>query len=290
MQEQTASIKNAKRDVHQEVTDKIISLLEAGTVPWQQLFHNHLLGFAQNFCTGHQYQGINWFLLNFMTNYEAPYFLTWKQIQKIGGRVKKGSKATRIYYADCFYKDEQGKKVATKVVNEALANGKKVEKQYFLRGYSVFNITCVENINWEMPVLETERLNPIERCEAILEQLEDQPQVKFLDNTKAYYRVLFHELVHWTGHSSRLDRLQLGNTPDQTMDRAAHYAEEELVAELGACILAAHLDINSNALLDNSAAYIQHWLNQLKADKHFIFRVASQAQKAVDYILEGKAL
>lgn len=311
MQQQTESKKQSKRDVHQEVTDKIINLLETGTVPWHQLFHNPQLGFAQNFCTGHQYQGINWLLLNFMVDYEAPYYLTWKQIQKLGGRVQKGSKAIRIYYADFFYKNAQGKRISVKAAKQAETNGQEVQKHAFLKGYSVFNITCVDNINWEMPVLEPLEMSPIERCEALLEKLAPSPSIRFVDQTsafydavrdwinmprlkqfsehgpKAYYRVLFHELVHWTGHETRLNRF----TPLEDQSEASRrYAVEELIAELGACILSAHLEINTDALYDNSAAYIQFWLEQLKADKHFIFRAASQAQKAVDYLLGGKTL
>ena len=99
---------------------------------------------------------------------------------------------------------------------------------------------------------------------------------------EAYYRVLYHELIHWTGHASRLSRKSIN---DMQTESKMLYAEEELVAELGACMLASMTDIQEDNLLQNSAAYLQSWLDCMKEDKRFIFRVAPQAESAVQYIL-----
>ncbi|BDS15659.1 ArdC family protein [Aureispira anguillae] len=293
-------------DVYQEVTNKLIQLLEKGTVPWKQLFKASEYGFAQNYYTKHQYSGINWFLLNFVTNYEVPYYLTWKQVQKLGGKVIKGSQAERIYYVNFYCTDDEGKTLSAAEVRTAEENGTPLKKHPYLRRYTVFNISCTEGIEWKKPPLETQEIRPIGRCEALLDSMEDLPKIKFIDKetayyaplkdvinmpklqqfaehgAEAYYRVLFHELIHWTGHSTRLARkgIMLVQNKDKMI-----YSEEELTAELGACMLASLAGIQKENLLQNSAAYLQSWLDCMKEDKRFIFRVAPQAENAVKYIL-----
>lgn len=293
-------------DVYQEVTNKLIQLLEKGPVPWKQLFSTSEYDFAQNFFTKHQYTGINWFLLNFVADYEVPYYLTWKQVQKLGGKVIKGSQAERIYYVNFYCTDEEGKKLSAVEVRTAEENGTSLKKHPYLRRYTVFNISCIEGIEWEKPPLKKQEVWPNQRCEDLLDSMNDVPKIHFIDEEKAYYapqldiinmpklqqfaehgaeayyRVLFHELIHWTGHRSRLARK--GITFIQNKDKMI-YSEEELVAELGACMLASFTGIQEENLLQNSAAYLQSWLDCMKEDKRFIFRVAPQAESAVKYIL-----
>lgn len=306
----TKKTSTSKEDIYQEVTNKLIKILENGTIPWKQLFKTSEHGFAQNYCTKHQYSGINWFLLNFVAEYEVPYYLTWKQIQTLGGKVIKGSQAEQIYYLNFYYTDDEGKKLTSAEVQKAQEYEIPIEKRPYLRRYNVFNISCVEGIEWEheqeklaRPIKE---LTTIDRCEILLDSMEEVPKIQFTDETKAYYspildsinmpklqqfseqgaeayyRVLYHELIHWTGHASRLSRKSIN---DMQTERKMLYAEEELVAELGACMLASMTDIQEDNLLQNSAAYLQSWLDCMKEDKRFIFRVAPQAENAVKYIL-----
>ena len=117
------------------------------------------------------------------------------------------------------------------------------------------------------------------------------PKTLFFDNsdkegqsaTENYYAVLLHELTHWTGGKSRLDREQVGHSTNERK-----YAFEELIAELGSAFLCSHFMIKQQGR-DNHACYIKSWLRALKNDKKFIFKAASQAQKAVDYLhgMEG---
>ncbi len=293
-------------DVYQEVTDKLIQLLENGTIPWKQLFKTSEYGFAQNFFTKHQYTGINWFLLNFIAEYEVPYYLTWKQIQKLGGKIIKGSKAEYIYYVNFYCTNEDGKKLSATEIRTAEENETPIQKRPYLKRYTVFNISCTEGIEWEKPTLEKQEIWPIGHCESLLDAMEEAPKIQFSDENRAYYaplldyinmpklqqfeehgaeayyRVLFHELIHWTGHRSRLARK--GILQMKQKDKMI-YAEEELIAELGACVLAALTGIQKENLLHNSAAYLQSWLACMKEDKRFIFRVAPQAESAVKYIL-----
>lgn len=302
----TQNTSTSKEDIYQEVTNKLIKLLENGTVPWKQLFKTSEHGFAQNYCTKHQYSGINWFLLNFVAEYEVPYYLTWKQVQTLGGKVIKGSQAEQIYYLNFYYTDEEGKKLTSAQVQKAQENEISIEKRPYLRRYNVFNISCIEGIEWEKPDISVQEIEPITRCETLLDAIEDIPKIQFIDQqsayysplldtinmpklqqfalhgAEAYYRVLFHELIHWTGHNSRLSRKGIN---DMQTESKMLYAEEELIAELGACMLASFTGIQEENLLHNSAAYLQSWLNCMKEDKRFIFRVAPQAKNAVKYIL-----
>lgn len=102
------------------------------------------------------------------------------------------------------------------------------------------------------------------------------PAIATFFSAARFYGVLSHEQIHWSGAAKRLDRLKKFN------DRSA-YAFEELVAEIGACILAVKLGVEPE--FDQSAAYIEGWLKALKNDKGLIFKAASEAQKAVDFVM-----
>jgi antirestriction protein ArdC len=107
------------------------------------------------------------------------------------------------------------------------------------------------------------------------------PMRERFDSQESYYATLYHELTHATGHESRLNRATLtakagfGSNP---------YCKEELIAEMGAAFLCGHAEI-AERTVDNSAAYLQNWLEQLRNDKTLIVQAAAQAQKAADFIL-----
>jgi antirestriction protein ArdC len=102
------------------------------------------------------------------------------------------------------------------------------------------------------------------------------PPITDFESSEAYYQVYFHELIHWTGHSSRLNRVF-------DVKGSENYSKEELIGEIGASFLCAKLGIEAD--YDNSASYIQSWLRNLQGDKKYIIDAASKAQKAVDFIL-----
>jgi antirestriction protein ArdC len=110
----------------------------------------------------------------------------------------------------------------------------------------------------------------------------NMPGLNRFENSKAYYRVLFHELVHSTGHQNRIGRKEVYDDPDFGTEE---YSLEELVAEMGACYLQSYAGVPL-AQLDNSAAYIQNWLQVFEGDSQFVIKAASYAQRAVDYILK----
>ena len=162
-----------------------------------------------------------------------------------------------------------------------------------LRTYTVFNIDQCEGI-------EVDTIPVVASAEAIIRDYESPPRLEYggsrasyvpsqdtirmphrgsFDSSAGYYSTLYHELVHSTGHSSRLGRVL------DTQYASDAYSNEELIAEMGAAYLSAASDTELVAKsLDNTSAYIQHWLSKLHADRRLIIHVSSRAQKAVDWI------
>ena len=108
------------------------------------------------------------------------------------------------------------------------------------------------------------------------------PPLVFFKTSELYYSVLFHEILHYTGHPKRLNRF---NNNEISSYNSSSFSKEELIAEIGASFLNGHTGILNDVTLTDSTAYIQSWLNKLRNDKKFIIEAAAKAQKAVDYIL-----
>lgn len=188
---------------------------------------------------------------------------------------------------------------------EPPAEEAKPAKKRFLRFYTVFNVAQCENIPDGYVPVTIKIIGSIESCETIVANMPQRPEIghkeqsayynPLLDfinipkkNTfgtaEAYYVTLFHELVHSTGHHCRLKRKGLIEMAEFDSDP---YSQEELVAEIGASYLQSHAGVVSE--FEQSAAYIDRWLAKLKGDKTFIYSAATQAQAAVDFILDIKS-
>lgn len=279
----------ATQDVYALVTDRIITLLEQGTAPWQKPWTGS--GTPMNLLTRNQYRGINIWLLASL-GYDQNLFLTWKQIKELSASVNKGEKSHIVI----FWK---------RIPKEPKPGDESKEQQYksLLRYYLVFNVSqCTGIPEHLLPVAQTNILSPLRQCELILEDMPMRPLIQhkekdaFYDpdkdvvnmpklnkfkNSESYYCTLFHELVHSTGHESRLHRKEL---VARTGFGAELYSIEELTAEIGACFLNSISGIGVQQI-NNSAAYLNGWLEVLKKDKRFIFYASNRAQKAVDFIL-----
>jgi antirestriction protein ArdC len=272
--------------IYEQVTDRIIDLLEKGTVPWRKPWTVHT-GLPRNLITKKPYRGINTFLLHAM-KYESPFWLTYRQAVELGGHVRKGEKSCPVV----FWK---------RLEFENAETGEK-ERIPLLRFYYVFNVAQCEGLK-DAPALTVE--TPSSKPEEIIAAMPQRPEIKHglaaafyspsadtvsipartrFENDNGYFDTLFHELVHSTGHTSRLNRSTLtesagfGSNP---------YCKEELVAEMGAAFLCGLAGIGET-VLENSAAYVQNWLKQLQNDKTLIVQAAAQAQKAADFILNVK--
>ncbi|MBU8763774.1 DUF1738 domain-containing protein [Micrococcus luteus] len=265
--------------VYEMVTNRIIELLEKGVVPWRRPWKN---GGAVSWKTQRAYRGINIFLL------EPGEYATIKQINEEGGKVKKGERGQIVVF--WTWLEKEGK------------NKGELEKIPFLRYYRVFEINkqC-EGLNSKRNDQIFEH-DPIEEAERICagyanapdmlhgsgrafyrpaDDLVSVPPLSDYAKAEEYYSTLFHELVHSTGHSSRLKRsgiTELASFGDES------YSKEELIAEIGAAMLCGVAGIN-NSTIENSAAYVGSWLKKLKEDKRLIVQAAAQAQKAADHIL-----
>lgn len=265
-------------NVYEIVTNQIIERLEEGVVPWRRPFQSHI---PVNWNTQRPYRGINTILLP-----EGEY-ATFNQIKKAGGKVKKGEKShIAIFWKLLEKENEDGE----------------IEKIPIARYYRVFEInTQVEGLESRRKIVEYEH-DPIKEAEKIKDNYIDKPTFTFepvgawyrpiedrvnvppmkeFENVNEFYSVMFHEMIHSTGHKNRLNR---EGVTGEIKFGSKTYSEEELIAEIGASILCSHTGI-IHETIDNSASYINHWLGVLREDNLFIVKVAQQAQKAVDYIL-----
>lgn len=278
-------------DSYERITAMIISMLEAGDIPW----HRPWNGTLKNLRSGKEYRGINIWLLG-GRKYSSPYWLTFRQAKEMGGHVKAGEKSATVVFWKLIPKktnvhilDEDGNEV--------------VEYVPYLRTYNVFNVI---QTTLPVPEIETRQNDPIQAAEAIVAGMPrappighgdttrayyspsgdevNVPEINLFDNAQYYYNVLFHELTHSTGHASRLGRFRAD--ADHTFG-SNDYSQEELVAEMGAAFLSGQAGIERETV-ENSAAYIQSWLKSLKNDKKMVVIAAAQAQKAADFILDRR--
>ena len=289
--------KGIQRDnLYREITDKIIAELEQGIVPWvqpwtsgKQLFP---LGLPVNGLTRRSYSGINILLLWSALEergFASPYWVTFKQCIAMGGSVRKGEKGTHVYFADKF--------VPQKEKARAEKDGDAANPIAFLKRYTVFNAEQCEGLPKGLIATPEPKADQqiVPEAEALIaatgadfriggdqafyvpcEDFIRVPHQSVYPDPINWYRTVFHELGHWTGHKSRLDRSL--TTKFGTVD----YAREELVAEMATAFVCASLGIVPTV---RHADYIGNWLTVLKEDARAIVRAASLASKASDFIL-----
>ncbi len=284
-------------DIRQIITDKIIAIMEAGTAKagprWTRSPGG---GLPRNARTGDAYHGINVLLLwaeAAERAYASNLWLTYKQAEAMGAQVRKGEKSVM-----CVYYSKIKNMVEDPRDEQEDAGAYMMSKPFWL-----FNVAQIDGLPVDRttptPALE---FNVIDNAERILAASgadihhgfdaafyvpsNDQiclPVRERFTSPVNYYATALHELTHWTGHESRLDR-QFGK---RFGDDA--YAFEELVAELGAAFTVGQLGM-LDATVDGHANYLESWIKVLKTDKRAIFTAASQAAKASDFILKTAAI
>ena len=287
-------IRPARTDPYQLVTDLILSHLESGTVPWRCPW-NRSTGRPRNFHTGREYQGVNVLLLGLL-HFPSPWWMTFRQAHERCGGVRKGERGAVVV--------KWGRH------EKAVKNGDGSEEKkttFFLKTYRVFNATQIEGIEFP-PVQSGPQLDPSQRiahAEQIVAQMPRPPRIKEGSTTQACYRrhtdtiempsferfetpedfvlTLYHEAVHCTGHESRL--ASKGVTESDGLGGRT-YSQEELVAEMGAAFLGMEAGIVRDRH-EQSAAYLQGWLDVLRVEEHrrWIVQAANQAGRAADFIL-----
>lgn len=286
-----------KRDVYTTVTTQIVNAIEKGVGNWRMPWHTSgQFAFSPiNVASKKPYRGVNTLCLWAAAQakgYERGEWATYQQWQELGGQVRRGERATTVVFwkfANGTAENQDGGEEQPQAASRLL----------FTRGYSVFNAAQVDGYtpkpNRHAPIEER-----IERAEAFFQgvsaRVVHQGNRAFyspVDDTITlppfaafftpvdYYSTRAHESGHWTAKPERCNR-QLGK---RFGDQA--YSVEELVAELTAAFVCAHLGLSSEPREDH-AQYIASWLKVLKADKRAIFTAASKAQQAADYMI-GRA-
>jgi antirestriction protein ArdC len=273
-------------NVYEIVTAEIVSQLEQGIVPWRKPWSSAL---PCNLLSQKPYRGMNVLMLA-TAGFESKYWLTLNQANKLGGKIKQGSKSHLVTFWN---------------VGKERLNPKtgKETKPFLLRYYRVFNLCQTEGIELPRAVFERNKRNEFEAIEAAESLAESMPNPPAFEQSDAawyspkrdaiglparhafhtpaeYYSTLFHELTHSTGHASRLHRESFDNP---TQFGSESYSKEELIAEMGAAFLCGLSGIERETL-SNSAAYLHNWITRLKGDSKLILSAASLAQKAADYI------
>lgn len=266
-----------------EAAQQIIELMKTYGTDWVKPWSR--LGAPHNAISGKAYRGSNVFWLGLASHakgYKSSAWATFKQWSEKGATIIKGEQSTPIFFFSMLEKQDK-------------ETGEK--KRFGLwKYYLVFNAEQVEG--WEAPTIDKPLLSPVESAEqfvtntkAIIESGKSgayfnpstdyigMPDLQAFDSIEGYYSTLLHELTHWTGHKSRLDRIKT------TVFGHQEYAREELVAECGAALLCVLLGVQKQPTPDH-AKYLNSWIEAIEGDHRAIFNAISQAQKAVDY-LEG---
>jgi len=305
--EQQLTDRPALRDFRQEVTDNIVRMLERGVAPWQKPWEPGAssLGIPFNPNSERAYRGgnaIHLMATSLQRGYEDPRWMTYKQASDNGSQVRRGEKGTQIEYWEVRQAADKTQPSLPNGGGEGTANGGNAdtEKSRLIhRVYTVFNAQQIERIPPHTPKQQT-TFEAVQAGEQILQNsganiAHDQADRAFYSRSQdsihlppkdafkdaaAYYGTALHELAHWTGHPSRLDRPTL---TESYRFGDANYAKEELRAELASVFLAAQRGIPHDP--EQHAAYVDSWIGALKRDKNEIFRAAHDASKATDFIL-----
>jgi len=281
--------------VYETITDRIISTLESGRIPWRQEWRpsGKASGMPYNLVSGKPYRGANVFSL-LCSGYSSRGWCTYKQALQLGYQVRKGEKAAPVMFWK--FPDKKAK-------TEATLQGK--DAAPLARLYFVFNLDQLDGVPADLP-FTGETFNPIDECETVVaafmesashptlghggdrayfrpstDHVQMPPRETFV-SPGGYYATLFHEFAHSTGIKSRCNRAEL---QAMTGFGSEEYSKEELTAEFAAAFLCAETGCGNEERISNSVAYIQSWISKLKNDKTMAVQAAQRAQKAADFIL-----
>lgn len=291
-----------KFDAYQMATDKIISLLESGLKPWAKPW-TKVMSCAWSGNNGKPYSLLNQMLLadpdkqyktmDELLNDIRGEWVTFKQAQERGGTVRKGEHGRQVVFFKMMEKKRENEEDP-------------IERFPYLTAYTVFHIRQCDGLEQKyhtnddvlydfsadadaetvaMDYIKREGItyNPVHGDRAYYSPLLDTvvtPLPEQFKDSEEYYSALFHELVHSTGHASRLNRLT-----ECAAFGSETYSTEELVAEIGSASILATLGIETDASMNQSAAYIKGWLKALKNDKRMIVTASAKAEKAIRMIL-----
>ena len=295
--EQGATATATKRDHRQEVTDSIIKMLEAGVAPWQKPWEGAAMPF--NPTSGRPYRGgnaVHLMATGLSRGYDDPRWMTYKQAAENGWQVKHGERGTHIEFWEVKERNtgKSQDKEQENVEADSVTRSRLVH-----RVYTIFNAKQIEGIPAHAPTPRTPfeaaangekilansgaKINHDQQDRAFYNRATDQihlPAKEAFVDAAGYYGTALHELAHWTGHPTRLNRPTL-NESYRFGD--LNYAKEELRAEIASVFMAAETGIPHDPA--NHASYVGSWIKALREDKNEIFRAAQDASRAADYVL-----
>ena len=300
-------MKKTKFNVYEMVAERFLQIMELGIIPWQCPWRANR---AYGYKTEEIYSPLNQMLLidpeeikkkindkgqltldDLMQLLEsvAGAWLTWNTITELGGKVKKGEKSRQIVFFKKYEKE----------TGEIDENGEPItESRFALRYYNVWHISQTEGIKdkGQKTTISADAETLIKNYttkeniktnfggyEAFYNPKKDEiqlPNIEDFKSTADYYGAYFHEIIHSTGHKSRLDRIK-----KVASFGSNDYGKEELIAEIGSATLLNICELETKKSFKNSAAYLQSWIKAIKAEPKIIVTACGQAQKAVDYIL-----
>ncbi len=275
-----------KKSIYEVVTNRILEVMDRGVIPWKQSWNIPL---PSNYYTGYKYKGINLLLLNSISTLKGwtNQWLTFNQILSMKSKLRYGAKGFPVLFWKKYYKDSYDGETRPVCIP-------------LLRYYTVFNKSQCQ---WLPERKDGHKIisvvDSISSCKKILSSYSDIPKISYgnyspsynpktdeirmpdkvmFDSIESYYSTLFHEIIHSSGHLSRLDRKL------STDFMSEKYSKEELTAELGSAYLSAMTGISNDTVIEHQSAYILNWMNVLKKDNSILFKASSQADKAVSYI------
>ena len=284
METQTASSTSTRKDVHEIINGKIIEHLENGVVPWRTLWAEG--GLPTSLVSKRPFRNINVLLLAAL-GYERNLFLTPKQLEKFDGSIRVNEKPYEVMFLNT------GAETAEK-------------KQGKISYYTVYNVSQCVGIPEELITPVMQEADPLATCawivkemlhspairnnkdqDAFYEPMEDYiniPKQRTFGSQASYYSALFHQLVHSTGHHTRLNRMGLVQMSESGCDG---HTLEELVTEIATNFLENYAGIPCPFVPDNE--YIDGWIQKFRTDRYMIFNACTLAQKAIDFILNIEA-
>lgn len=290
--------------IYTKINEAVIKGLKAKGLEWFKPWTvNGIVGHNVNYMNGTRYHGVNVFILNnemIEKGYASPEWITYKNAEKAGGKVRKGEKSTMIVFWKPYWVNDEKK--------FSPVEKKGYEIRFMLRYYNVFNIGQCDGLESKIPPVEEPKekvkLEPIERADAIIKGYKTAPKIVSKDKARAYYqpatdiinmpemddfvdadsfyKTLFHEAAHSTGHKARLNRktlIEMKKFGDKS------YSREELVAEISSQYLTGVAELEPKDGMANTQAYVNGWIKHLTDHEKEALTAMGQAAKAVDYIL-----